>query len=168
MIIHSKDFVTNLDDTCIQPNAVDLRIDTVERIKGTDSWGQSNRINIFEDGKKEFFPRHNDVQTIPPQSAGFYIGEGPHQIESQHSVTIPEGMVGWLIIRSTFARNGLLLGNGLYDSGYSGIIGGILHNYTGGIVFVERGTRFAQFVMAKAETAHLYDGHYNQQGGYSK
>lgn len=164
MIVHSKDFVTNLDEACIQPNAVDLRIDTVERI----SAASSHSINIFEDGKKQFFPRQLVQRTNGVElTSEFYIDQGPHQVESQHSVTIPEGMVGWLIIRSTFARNGLLLGNGLYDSGYSGVIGGILHNYTGGIVNVERGTRFAQFVLAKAETAHLYAGHYNQNGGLS-
>jgi dUTP pyrophosphatase len=162
-IIHSKKHVTNLDQECIQPNAVDLRIQDIFHIngRGTDGKGW---LEINETSPKQFIDRLPCFQW----DDSTYLEPGEcYDIVSQHNVTIPEGMVGWLVIRSTFARNGCLLGNGLYDSGYVGSIGGILHNLSRAPIQVSRGVRFAQFIMASAETSHGYNGYYNTQGGTS-
>lgn len=162
-IVHSKDYVTNLDPDCIQPNAVDLRIQDILHINGIGTDGKG-WIEIGENLPKQFIDRYEEAKF----SDRVFMAPGEaYEIVSKHNVKIPEGMCGWLVIRSTFARNGCLLGNGIYDAGYEGAIGGIIHNLSRAPIQVSRGTRFAQFIMASAETAHTYNGYYNTQGGTS-
>lgn len=162
MIVHSKDYVTNLDEVSIQPNAVDIRVNSLSLIVATDiSIGETSKqfvertpvpIKVDRDSGTEYW-------VLPPRSSFEFL--------TPHSVTVPEGACGWIVPRSTLARNGFLIGNGLYDSGYSGIIAGTLHNISDATVSLEVNVRIAQFIMAKAESAHLYDGYYNKNGGYS-
>jgi deoxycytidine triphosphate deaminase len=191
--VHSKDFVTDLDDKCIQPNAVDLRLDYVEELwTDTQQWMSSwcNPVVISE-GPKEFIRRERAerrrfIQRSPiPASAigstpvpeitqsdvsdGFLIkGKRSYDLVTKHRVKVPEGIVGWCHIRSTLSRNGIILSGGLYDAGYDGVIGFTIHNLTTNDILLEDNVRVAQFIMATSETFHLYDGHYNQNGGYSK
>lgn len=166
MIIHSKNHVTNLDDKCIQPNAVDIRCAELFEIQANDM-----RITISE-GKKEFFPqRQLHAETVlglsKPIKAWRLDPRRSYQFETSHAVKIPEGMAGWLIIRSTLSRNGIIMSGGLYDAGYDGMIGGTIHNLTDGAFFLEENVRIGQFIMSDSETSHLYDGHYNSNGGRS-
>jgi deoxycytidine triphosphate deaminase len=155
MFVHSKAYVTNVDEVSIQPNAVDLRVSSFAKI-------QPGRIRIGETTKqfllRDLVDLQDDTYKLDPRSS--------YDFETDHRVTIPEGMVGWLVIRSTFARNGLLVGNGLYDSLYSGSIGGVIHNLTDGQIVLEKNIRIAQFVMAKAEMSHPYTGFYTGQNAY--
>lgn len=175
--VHSKDYVTNLDDKCIQPNAVDLRIESLEEFEDYSTnitsfvgFGSSlgyAQINVTEDGKKEFAPRKlaltrsdTDQWIVSPHKS--------YDLTTKHNVKIPEGMVGWCHIRSTLSRNGIILSGGLYDAGYDGNIGFTIHNLTNNTIYLDQGVRVAQFIMGASETTHLYDGHYNQNGGFSK
>lgn len=164
--IHSKDYVTNLDDKCIQPNAVDLRLDILEQFFDDNyMWlSRSTTVTISETGEKQFVRRtdptryDNGYVLLPRQS---------YDVVTKHRVAIPQGAVGWCHIRSTLSRNGIILSGGLYDAGYDGVIGFTLHNLTSYDVRLEDNVRIAQFIMAKAETSHAYDGHYNKNGGLS-
>lgn len=168
MIIHSKNHVSDVDEKSVQPNAVDIRISELFRIEADDM-----RITIGETVPKQFFPQ----KPIDPQTT-LGLNQGPiktyridplssYQFETIHNVKIPGGMCGWLIIRSTLSRNGLIMSGGLYDAGYDGIIGGTIHNLTNGAVLLEENCRIGQFIMSDSETSHLYDGHYNQNEGRS-
>lgn len=160
-MIHSKDYVTNLDEKCIQPNAVDLRLDSLRRLDHRNC----NIISLTETGK-EFFPREEVAPVVRSDGEEVYqIGRGIYEFTTRHEVEIPEGTAGWMLIRSTLARNGFLLGNGLYDAGYKGVIGGVLH--VPGWANITTNFRVAQFIMASAETGELYDGHYNRTRGLS-
>ena len=77
----------------------------------------------------------------------------------ENIVTIPEGYAGWVITRSTLNRNGLFITSGLYDSGYNGVMAGLLHVHHGPAT-IQRGSRVGQFIMFEAETLSLYDGDY--------
>jgi deoxycytidine triphosphate deaminase len=168
MIIHSKNHVTNVDEKSVQPNAIDIRCAELFEILADDL-----RIAIGENVPKKFFPQRK----LEPQKVqgpdGPYINawhiepRTSYQFETNHEVDIPEGMAGWLIIRSTLSRNGIIMSGGLYDSGYKGMIGGTIHNLTDGSFFLEENCRIGQFLMSDSETAHLYDGHYNKNGGRS-
>ena len=152
MIVHSKDFVTNLDEACIQPNAVDLRLRSISVI------GDQSCITISET-TKEFISR---IQLKPKDGWFVLRANTTYDVLSRNDVHIPAGMCGWLIIRSTLARNGVILSGGLYDSNFRGQIGCVLHNTMNTDIQVESNLRFAQFIMAKAETDHLYQGFYNK------
>ena len=108
MIIHSQNHVSNLDDKCIQPNAVDIRCADLFQIQADDM-----RITISED-KKEFFPQRKiHAETVlglaKPIKAWRLDPRTSYQFETNHKVKIPDGMAGWLIIRSTLSRNGIVM-----------------------------------------------------------
>ena len=56
-------------------------------------------------------------------------------------------------------RNGLFLTSGLYDSGYNGVMAGVLHVGVGA-ARIKKGTRIGQYLNFKAEALSSYDGDY--------
>jgi dUTP pyrophosphatase len=73
-------------------------------------------------------------------------------------VEIPDGYVGLIHPRSGLAlKQGLTVLNtpGTIDSGYRGEIGVILYNSTSEMIEIDRGTRIAQMVFQKFETAEF-------------
>lgn len=154
MIVHSKQFVSDLSDDCIQPNAVDLKISkllliTSEPFVLTDTHKQNrhkSEVPMFPDPK-------DNTKNI------WHLYPGSYEFETEHYVNVPEGTAGWIIPRSTLNRNGVFITSGLYDSGFKNFIGGVMH-ITSGEVFLSPQTRIGQFVTLKAETDHNYDGQY--------
>lgn len=175
--VHSKDHVTNLDDKCIQPNAVDLRLESLEEFVDLSEAGRAMMswstpfhqfVTISEDGPKQFADRRPASRTLDGKDRWVVSPKSSYDLVTQHSVKIPEGMVGWCHIRSTLSRNGIILSGGLYDAGYNGVIGFTIHNLTDNVIHLDPGVRVAQFIMGASETAHLYDGYYNQNEGLSR
>ncbi len=73
-------------------------------------------------------------------------------------VEIPDGYVGLVHPRSGLAlKQGITVLNtpGTIDSGYRGEIGVILYNSTSEMIEIDRGTRIAQLVFQKFETAEF-------------
>ncbi len=73
-------------------------------------------------------------------------------------IELPEGYVGLVHPRSGLAlKQGITVLNtpGTIDAGYRGEIGVILFNTTFDIVEIDRGTRIAQLVIQKFETAEF-------------
>ena len=66
---------------------------------------------------------------------------------------------GFVITRSTLNRNGLFLTSGLYDTGYKGVMAGVLHVNVG-LARIKPGTRIGQYLSWKAEALSSYDGDY--------
>ncbi len=156
MIIHSKQFTSNVDEKCIQPNAIDIRISAITRIG-------SNKIQL-----SEHYREHRDKlveqKYLSANTDGEYwdLTRGSYEFETDHWVKIPDGICGWIVPRSTLNRNGVFISSGLYDSGFENYIGGVMHVMTGTLqLFVN--TRIGQFITTRAETNHLYDGAYNAQ-----
>lgn len=64
-------------------------------------------------------------------------------------VAIPIGYVGLLCLRSSLAKKGLRLSNGvgIIDSGYRGQIGVMVHYQEDGRLIIDQGDRIAQLVV---------------------
>jgi deoxycytidine triphosphate deaminase len=77
----------------------------------------------------------------------------------ENKITVGDGEAGWVITRSTLNRNGVFLTSGLYDSGYSGVMAGVMH-VTIGPMRIERGTRIGQYLSFEAQSLHKYNGDY--------
>jgi deoxycytidine triphosphate deaminase len=77
----------------------------------------------------------------------------------ENIINVGEGEAGWVITRSTLNRNGLFITSGLYDSGYHGVMAGVLH-VTVGPAKIKKGTRIGQYLSFNAESLKLYDGSY--------
>lgn len=140
--------LTEVKDVDVQPNAVDLRIDKIFRLR------DDKVFHISEEGKE-----HRGSLAVPPEDDWWYLIPGTYEIVMQNIITVGEGEAGWVITRSTLNRNGVFITSGLYDSGYHGVMAGALH-VTGGPMRIKRGTRVGQFLLFKSETLKLYDGDY--------
>ena len=147
---NSESSLTNVQDGDIQPNACDLRIADVFKI---------NHLVTFvldEDGKT-----HRGSERVLTDDEGYYVFEAgqSYEVIMENVIYVAQGEAGWVITRSTLNRNGLFLTSGLYDSGYNGMMAGVLHN-TSGEARIKKGTRIGQYLSFDAEALHNYDGDY--------
>ena len=83
---------------------------------------------------------------------------------SSFYMDIPEGVAVDIIIRSTFNRNGVFITSGLYDTGYLGNMGFVIHNNSG-YVFLAPNTRIGQIRFWESDSEGKYAGGYNTANG---
>ena len=145
----SKSSLTCVQQGDVQPNAVDLRLDKVFKINDQAVFEISN------DHKK-----HRGGSEVTPDSDGYFnLEPGNYEVVMENIIRVGEGEAGWVITRSTLNRNGCFLTSGLYDSGYHGVMAGVLH-ITSGPARIKKGTRIGQYLSFNAEALHTYDGDY--------
>lgn len=153
---NSKSALTNVKDGDSQPNAVDLRLDKVFRIS-------PNVFEITNEHKK-----HRGSEEIFPDNEGFYyLDPGHYEVIMENVIEVGPDEAGWVITRSTFNRNGCFLTSGLYDSGYHGVMAGVLH-VTIGPAKIQRGTRIGQYLSFDAESLSRYEGSYGIKSEHDK
>jgi len=132
----------------VQPNAVDLRLGKVFKIK-------DNVFTIDEDQKI-----HRGSEEFEPWSDGYYyLTPGSYEVIMENEIHVGEEEAGFVITRSTLNRNGCFLTSGLYDTGYKGVMAGVLHVNVG-LARIKPGTRIGQYLSWKAEALSNYDGDY--------
>ena len=154
MFIHpagkeNKTLVNNIDNDMIQPNTIDLRVQSVMRIG-------SGEFSIDEDSKA-----HRKQVEVPKDKDGYWELEkgGCYAIDSNQYIEMGEGEIGIVLGRSTFNRNGVFIVSSVYDSGFRDYIGATLYNI-GGLTRFRYGTSFAHLILAKAVTLSMYTGDY--------
>lgn len=167
--------VTPTTEEQIQPNGVDLTLETVHE--------QREPGRIARDGK-EIGAR----QRLPAESMGsgdadgaedaggesttdgdasttdgdtYYLPEGGYVVRYGEVVSIPEGHVGFIYPRSSLLRNSCMLNTAVWDAGYRGKGEGLLQVHHD--IEIEAGARIAQFVLAEANHDEAYDGSYQQE-----
>jgi len=84
-----------------------------------------------------------------------------------NEIEVGMGEAGFVITRSTLNRNGVYLTTGLYDTGYNGIMAGVMH-VTCGRMKIKPGTRIGQYLNFDAEALHKYDGDYGKGKAHDK
>jgi deoxycytidine triphosphate deaminase len=144
----SKSKLTNVQQDDIQPNAVDLRLGKVFKMS-------QSTFKIDETQKV-----HRGSFEIKPDVQGYYnLPEGHYEVIMENKIVVGDGEAGWVITRSTLNRNGVFLTSGLYDTGYDGVMAGVMH-VTCGPMRIAQGTRIGQYLSFNAEALHKYDGDY--------
>ena len=144
----SRSTLTKVVEGDVQPNAVDLRLGKIFKIK--------NALFQVDNETKT----HRGTEEMKPDHLGFYTLEpGHYEVVMENIIHVGEGEAGWVITRSTLNRNGLFLTSGLYDTGYHGVMAGVLH-VTVGTARIKQGTRIGQYLSFNAEALHSYDGDY--------
>ena len=145
---NSRSTLTNVEQKDIQPNAVDLRVSKFFRVSTKD-------FVISEDQKT-----HRGSKEIEPDIDGwFYLQPGHYEVIMENTIDVGDNEAGWVITRSTLNRNGLFLTSGLYDTGYNGVMAGMIH-VTIGAARIKKGTRIGQYLNFEAESIKVYDGSY--------
>ena len=153
----SKSSLTSVEEGDVQPNAVDLRLGKVFKIK-------EELFEISNDHKKH---RGIEYEVQPDEDGYFYLVPGHYEVVMDNIIQVGEGEAGWVITRSTLNRNGLFLTSGLYDSGYHGVMAGVLH-VTIGDARIKKGTRIGQYLSFDAEALYSYDGDYGINKDHDK
>lgn len=146
----NKSRLSVIDETMVCPNAVDIRIDRLFAIED-DKFFTINEEEKIHRGSVEMKTNDDGYWCLHANSSYEFLAEG--------KVTMGDDEAGWVITRSTLNRNGLFITSGLYDSGYSGVMAGVIHNNSGP-AFIKKGTRIGQFLLFKAEVLKQYDGDY--------
>jgi deoxycytidine triphosphate deaminase len=145
---NSRSTLSGVEDGDSQPNAVDLRLGKVFRIQPT----------TFEVSNEH--KHHRGTSEVIPNDQGyFHLEPGHYEVVMENIINVGEGEAGWVITRSTLNRNGLFLTSGLYDSGYHGVMAGVLH-VTVGPAKIKKGTRIGQYLSFNAESLSTYNGSY--------
>ena len=153
---NSRSTLTNVEQKDIQPNAVDLRVSKFFRVSTKD-------FVISEDQKT-----HRGSKEIEPDIDGwFYLQPGHYEVIMENTIDVGDNEAGWVITRSTLNRNGLFLTSGLYDTGYNGVMAGMIH-VTIGAARIKKGTRIGQYLNFEAESIKVYDGSYGRGKEHDK
>lgn len=156
MLIHpincKSHTIGDIDQDCIQPNAIDLRVKSIRRVT-------PGLVRLIGDTKVH--QETVEVESIIDET--YYVLEaGKYDVLFDIDIKVESGEAGWLIQRSTLNRNGIQVTSGLYDSGYNGPVGGMLHIPEGTILQIGKRERLAQLIMVQSESLSLYDGVYNK------
>ena len=155
MMIHlasqnSQSQLSTFEPGDVQPNAIDLRLDTVHSM--------NEEIFVINEHSKQ---HRGSTPVETDYEDNYCLQHGVYEIVMQGEITLGENEAGFVITRSTLNRNGLYITSGLYDSGYQGVMAGALH-VTQGEAVIKKGTRVGQFLLWKAESLGLYDGDYGK------
>lgn len=144
----SRSTLTNVQQQDVQPNAVDLRLGKVFFIR-------PNAFIIDEEQKV-----HRGSVELTPDADGYYtLVPGHYEVVMENIIEVGDGEAGWVITRSTLNRNGVFLTSGLYDSGYNGVMAGVMH-VTCGPMKIRPGTRIGQYLSFESEALSNYEGSY--------
>jgi deoxycytidine triphosphate deaminase len=152
-------------DVQVQPNAIDFTLDHLYEIKHNDFIICNDTVNPGKEIKQ--MRGTTEISPYPDRRSGvqFYgIGNSSYDGLSDVYVNLPEDVAAMTIIRSTFNRNGIFLTSGLYDTGYKGHIGFVLHSRIG-TAKIEQGIRIGQIMFVEASSAGVYAGGYNHDVG---
>jgi len=152
----AKSELSNVQDKDVQPNATDLRIQKIFRI----------RPNLFTIDESQKIHRGSDEIIADPD--GYWnLKPGTYEVLMDNTIKVAEGEDGFVITRSTLNRNGVFITSGLYDSGYNGVMAAAIH-ITCGDMKIQKGTRIGQYLCFKAETLHQYNGDYGLDKKHDK
>lgn len=144
----AKTTLTSVQEDDIQPNAIDLRLGKVFKIR--------NAQFLIDEEQKI----HRGSDLVEVGADGYYtLPEGSYEVIMENIIDVAEGEAGWVITRSTLNRNGVFLTSGLYDSGYNGVMAGVMH-VSCGEMKIKPSTRIGQYLCFRAESLHSYDGDY--------
>ena len=146
---NSRSTLTNVKEGDSQPNAVDLRVDKIFKIKD----------EIFAISNEEKKHRGTEYELRLDSQGYYFLEPGHYEVVMENIIHVGEGDAGFVITRSTLNRNGCFLTSGLYDSGYHGVMAAVLHVCIGP-ARIKKGTRIGQYLSFDAEALKMYDGDY--------
>ena len=154
----------------VQPNAIDFTADKAFTVAIEHAYVSEEGKQMRGGGPMELTVASMSSMLETPSNPDWkdwWAIPGKDMIDclSNIYVDLPEGVAAQLVIRSTLARNGLLLTSGLYDWGFRGHIGFLLHNLHSQPAFIAPGTRVGQIIFVSSDSAGVYSGGYNHDAG---
>ena len=142
--------------TQLQPNGIDLRIDRVQRLTSPGLLGAAP--NLREPAARE------DVQ---PDADGWWdLHPGGYVIGYAETVNLPPDLMAFARPRSTLLRSGVAIHTAVWDAGYSGRGEGLLSVLNPKGYRLQRGAAVLQLVFLRlgSASAEGYRGKYQGEG----
>jgi dUTP pyrophosphatase len=138
-------------DEQIQPNGVDVTLESVWRIGGQGAIGLTNAERIVP-----------DRQPIDPSQDGWFVlSPGTYVIRLREVVALPLDLMAFARPRSSLLRCGAALHTAVWDAGYRGRSESLLVVYAEEGIRLAVGARVLQLVFVRLERAtHPYSGVY--------
>lgn len=165
MLQHSWHMIKELNPTisedCRQQNATDFTCDEINKLE----YAYPDCPAILKTKTRHNVERTpllltDRYDTELGYAEGWFLGPGFYETVSAVKVQIPSDKAGWVIQRSSLNRNGVMVMGSLYDSGFRGTINSTIYVFNPAGIFIEKGARIGQFVLADAEALSQYDGQY--------
>jgi len=149
--------LTEVQESDVQPNAVDLKLGKIFKIK-TDEF-------VIDEEHKQ----HRGSEAVQVQEDGYYhLEPGDYEVIMQNEISVGPNEAGFVITRSTLNRNSVFLTSGLYDSKYIGVMAAVMHVGCG-TMKIKPGTRVGQYIMWESEMLGKgYDGSYGHGKSHDK
>lgn len=153
-LLLSNTKITNIDDNCIQPDAVDLRVGKIYEIP-ENSIATLRELSKGNAVKKEILPNEDGM---------YVLRRGAYVVELDHRIEVGADEAGWVISRSSLMRNGVYLHSCLYDSGYIGPMVCGLQVVGVDTFMIEKNCRIGQYICTKVEGVQgKYSGTYQEK-----
>lgn len=154
------DQLGDVDPVQVQPNGVDLRLESVHEQREP---GSITRDGTDVGQRQPLDPDQHEHSTGEREDwnadrQAYYLRPGGYIVQYAETVAIPDGHVGFVLPRSSLMRNSCMLNTAVWDAGYTGRGEGLLQVHHD--IEIERGARIAQLVLAQADNEGLYDGSY--------
>lgn len=140
-------------DGQIQPNGVDLRLDSVWTTAG------AGRIGVADAER-----RIPDRREVPADGDWYTLEPGPYVIRLVETVTLPRDVMAFGRPRSSLGRCGVAVHTAVWDAGYSGRSEALLVVYNPAGFRVRRNARVLQLVFIRLDAPTLpYNGRYQRE-----
>ena len=143
-------------DDQVQPNGIDITVESVSRFRGPGTLGRTNATRVL--------PVADEIDFEPDGS--LYLPEGAYQIRFNEVVHLPNWLMAYARPRSSLLRAGVALHTAVWDAGYSGRGVSLLVVYNPAGFRIERDARVCQLVFHPLvdATASGYEGIYKHEG----
>ena len=145
----------NLEDQ-LQPNGVDICLDSIARFVSTGAIGRDNRDRVIPDTEPINFGTDGWV----------HLPQGSYLVSFVEVVNIPLDIMALALPRSSLLRSGVSLPTAVWDAGYSGRSQALLSVSNPGGYRLQRGARLMQMVFFRLEQPPKqgYMGRYQAEG----
>ena len=136
--------------TQIQPNGVDLRLESIWTLAGAGVVGVANDERVIPDRRE-----------VRAEDDWYRLDPGPYLIRLVETVTLPRDVMAFGRPRSSLGRCGVAIHTAVWDAGYSGRSEALLVVYNPGGFRVRRGARVLQLVFVGLDApTRPYAGRY--------
>lgn len=143
----------------IQPNGVDLRLETLKLVSGRAALPRDTHIIGTE----------IQINEVTPKDGWFdlHSQSGNYLVDFAETISVPDGYCATIITRSSLRRVGMDVVAGLYDTGFSGRLGASIRIRNP--VRIQVGARIAQVMFHTAQfNGHRYAGMYQNTTSQSE
>lgn len=138
----------------IQPNGIDLTIDSIWQLAGHGCLGQRDELRVL--------PAYTEVR---PAGEGVYaLSPSSYIVRLREIVDLPTDLMAFGRPRSSVLRCGVSIHTGVWDAGYMGRSETLMVVQNQAGFRVQRGTRILQLVFCRLnEQTVAYDGVYQRE-----